>query len=181
MVLSHLKSRLFVASLVLMAVGCSGSSPSAPSASPSSPAAASKPTAAGEKYVAASEPAGAVAVGTARESVKDDEDVVLVGRVGGSEKPFVDGVAAFTIVDPKVPHCAPDEGCETPWDYCCEQNAVKNNIAMVKVVDGLKPVMTDAKTLLGVKELNIVVVKGKAKRDDAGNLTVLAEQVFVKQ
>lgn len=177
MILSHLKSGVFGAGLILTTFGCSGSPPPAP---PSVPAAASKPAAAGEKYVAASEPTGAVAVGTARESVKNDEDVVLVGRVGGSEKPFVDGVAAFTIVDPKVPYCAPDEGCETPWDYCCEQNAVKNNIAMVKVVDGTKPVMADAKTLLGVKELNIVVVKGKAKRDDAGNLTVLAEQIFVK-
>ena len=175
---SSLKSRLIVASLALATAGCGGTS--APTAS-SGPAAPAAPSPSGEKYVAASEPAGAVAVGTARESVKDDEEVVLVGRVGGSEKPFVEGAAAFTIVDPKVPHCAADEGCETPWDYCCQQNAVKDNIAMVKVVEGAKPVMADAKKLLGLKELSMVVVKGKAKRDDAGNLTVLAEQVFIKK
>ena len=169
-----LKSHLFVVGLAL-AAGCTGAS--APTAS-NGPAA---PAPSGEKFIAATEPTGAVAVGTARESVKDNEEVVLVGRVGGSEKPFVDGVAAFTIVDPKVPHCAADEGCETPWDYCCQQNAVKDNIAMIKVVDGAKPVLFNAKALLGVKELSMVVVKGKAKRDDAGNLTVLAEQVFVKK
>ncbi len=48
----------------------------------------------------------------------------LSGRIGGSEKPFVDGLAAFTIVDLKVPYCADDEGCPTPWDYCCNQKDV---------------------------------------------------------
>jgi hypothetical protein len=33
---------------------------------------------------------------------------------------------------------------------------------------------------LGAKELSTVVVKGKAKRDDAGNLTVLASGVYVR-
>jgi hypothetical protein len=133
-------------------------------------------------YVAASEPAGAVGVGDARTNVKDEEDVVLVGRIGGSVKPFVDGMAAFTIVDPKVPYCAPDEGCPTPWDYCCTQNEVKDNIAMIKIVDkDGQPVSKDAGPLLGVKELDMVVIQGKAKRDNEGNLSVLADQVFVKK
>ena len=59
----------------------------------------------------------------------EQDEVVLVGRIGGSEAPFVDGLAAFTIVDAKVPPCSAEEGCETPWDYCCEQDAVKDNIA----------------------------------------------------
>ena len=41
-------------------------------------------------------------------------------------------------------------------------------------------VNADAKGLLNVKELSTVVVKGKAKRDEAGNLTVLASGVYVK-
>jgi hypothetical protein len=36
----------------------------------------------------------------------------------------------------------------------------------------------DARELLGVKELQTVVVKGKAKRDEQGNLTVLASGVY---
>ncbi len=39
----------------------------------------------------------------------------------------------------------------------------------------------DARELLKVKELSTVVVKGKAKRDDAGNLTILASGVYVKK
>ena len=38
----------------------------------------------------------------------------------------------------------------------------------------------DAGELLSVKELSTVVVKGKAQRDDSGNLTVLASGVYVK-
>ncbi|WP_235935346.1 hypothetical protein [Candidatus Laterigemmans baculatus] len=131
--------------------------------------------------VATSEPSGAVPVGQARESVEDGEEVVLVGVVGGSSQPFVDGLAAFTIVDPKVPYCAPEEGCATPWDYCCEQDQVKDNIATVKVVDESgNPVATDARELLEVEELSTVVVKGAAERDEQGNLAVLANQVFIR-
>ena len=42
-------------------------------------------------------------------------------------------------------------------------------------------VTEDARKLLGVKELAMVVVHGKAERDPEGNLTVLADQVFVKE
>ena len=105
----------------------------------------------------------------------------MVGLIGGSSKPFVDGLAAFTIVDPKVPYCANDEGCPTPWDYCCQTEAVKDNIATIKVVDEAgKPVAGDVKAMLNVKELSTVVVQGKAKRDDLGNLTVAASNVFVR-
>ena len=137
--------------------------------------------AASSLYVATSEPAGAMPVGEARQTVKDNDAVTLVGLIGGSSEPFVKGLAAFTIVDPKVPFCAAAEGCPTPWDYCCETNAVKDNIATVKVVDAQgKPVASDARTLLNVKELSTVVVQGKAKRDEQGNLAVLAEKVFVR-
>lgn len=133
------------------------------------------------QYLVDAEPEGAMPVGEARESVVDEEAVILVGTIGGSSEPFVDGLAAFTIVDPKVPYCSDDEGCPTPWDYCCTQDQVKDNIATVKIVDEAgNPVAEDARQLLGVKELSTVVVQGKAKRDDQGNLTVAASKVFVR-
>jgi len=133
-------------------------------------------------YVVTDEPEDALPVGDARKSIKDKDEVILEGRIGGSTKPFVDGIAAFTIVDKKVPYCSKDEGCPTPWDYCCETNAVKENIATVKLVDADgKPVMKDAREVLGVKELSTVVVKGIAHRDEEGNLTVSTDQVFVKE
>ena len=132
-------------------------------------------------FLVDSEPANAIPVGEARKLTEDGQDVTLVGLIGGSSDPFVDGLAAFTIVDPIVPYCAPEEGCPTPWDYCCTQDQVINNIATVKIVDesGL-PVDQGARELLRVKELSTVVVKGKVKRDDQGNLTVSTRQVFVR-
>lgn len=146
---------------------------------------ASKPAPGGTQtsstYLAQSEPADAVPVGEARAKTEDGQEVTLVGLIGGSSTPFVEGLAAFTIVDPKVPYCAANEGCPTPWDYCCQTDAVKDNIATVKIVDDAgKPVSQSARDLLNVKELSTVVVKGKAKRDDQGNLTVSANQVFVR-
>jgi hypothetical protein len=56
------------------------------------------------------------------------------------------------------------------------------NKAMVKVVDASgKPVAMDARKLLGLKELQTVVVRGQAQRDEAGNLTVLADGLFVRK
>ena len=167
---------LTLVGLCLLASGCGSSQvASGPESGDSAVAGSSS------KYVADSEPAGAVPVGEARQSVKDSESVTLVGLIGGSSKPFVDGLAAFTIVDEKVPYCAPDEGCPTPWDYCCETDAVKDNIATIKIVDDAgKPFVGDARELLNVKELSTVVVQGKAKRDEQGNLTVAATKVFVR-
>lgn len=134
------------------------------------------------RYLATTEPSGATNVGDALASVEDQQEVVLVGRIGGSRKPFIDGVAAFTIVDTKVPYCPDEEGCPTPWDYCCKQNEVKKNIAMVQFVDSEgKPVVQDSRELLGVDALNTVVVSGKASRDDTGNLTLLANKLFIRK
>jgi len=132
-------------------------------------------------YLLSREPGDVIAVGTARETAQTDQPITIVGRIGGSEKPFVDGIAAFTIVDLKVPYCADDEGCPTPWDYCCQQDAVKPNIATVKLTDESgKTVSGDARELLGVKELSEVVVQGTAKKDDQGNLSLAASKVFVR-
>jgi len=160
----------FIALLTAITCGCGTSSVADKQTSPS-----------GSAYLADTEPVGAVPVGEARRTIDDDEDITLVGIIGGSTEPFVDGLAAFTIVDPKVPYCAADEGCPTPWDYCCTQDQVKANIATVKLVDESgDPVATDARQLLGVHELSTVVVQGRAERDDQGNLSLAASKVYVR-
>jgi hypothetical protein len=140
------------------------------------------PTAAANSpYRLAAEPAGAKGVKLARKEAKDAEEVTLVGRIGGDAKPWVEGQAAFLIVDSALEPCKDDEGCPTPWDYCCSMDLLPESKAMIKVVDGSgKTVATDARQLLGVKELQTVVVHGRAKRDEGGNLTVLADGIFVR-
>ncbi|TWU34315.1 hypothetical protein [Novipirellula artificiosorum] len=158
--------------LVLSVIGCGQSKNTQHAVSPEKVS----------RYVVEAEPDGAVAVGEARKTVQGEQLITLIGTIGGSSEPFVEGLAAFTIVDRKVPYCSADEGCPTPWDYCCTQDQVKDNIATVKIVDqdGI-PVAEDARELLGVIELSTVVVKGKAERDDHGNLTLAASEVFVRE
>ena len=65
-------------------------------------------------------PADATNVIEARKTVKDKQDVVIVGRIGGREKPFVHERVAFSVVDLNL-KCCDDIGadnCPKPWDYC---------------------------------------------------------------
>ena len=141
---------------------------------------AAEPT--GKQYLVETQPQISMPVGDARAATKDGDSVNLLGRIGGSTSPFIEGLAAFTIVDPKVHWCPPEEGCPTPWDYCCKQSEVKENIATVKVLNEAgAPVAEDARKLLGVKELSLVIVEGTAQRDDQGNLSVMAKKVFIKE
>jgi hypothetical protein len=166
---------LFILSgLALLTAGCASSNTSAP-VSPSPEAA---------KYLLSAEPAAAQPVAAAKKEAKDGDDVTLIGRIGGSDSPFVAGRASFTIVDTKLVPCSerPGDSCPTPWDYCCDTDQLPASTASIKVVDETgKTLAIDAKTGLGLKELQTIVVTGKAKRDEAGNLSVLASGIFVKK
>ena len=171
----------------LTVAGCHGSE--CPCCAPGGEAAAgpsaSGQTASGQpsgtEYLLPKEPAGAEGVAQLRTTAATGDEAVVLGRIGGDKAPFVEGVAAFLIVDPGLNPCKKGCGCPTPWDYCCDLNELPANKAMVKVVDRQgKIVAEDARKLLGVKELTTVVARGKAKRDEAGNLTVLAEGVYLR-
>src|SRR3954463_14779752 len=58
-----------------------------------------------EKYLLTEEPTGAKGVIEARKDARDGDEVVVVGRVGGDAKPWVEGRAAFWIVDGSLKSC----------------------------------------------------------------------------
>ena len=164
---------LLAACLLAVFIGCAKTAP--PPAEGAS--------AEGEAYLLSSEPAGATDVLKAIENAKADEDVVVVGRVGGEVDPWVEGLAAFSIVDRSLAPCNETKGdeCKTPWDYCCEPELATFK-TLIKIVDEQgKLVNVDARKLLNLKELQTIVVQGKAARDDAGNLTVLATGIYVRK
>lgn len=139
------------------------------------------------KFILSAAPEGALDVTAAREAVKDKDEVVIRGRIGGSLDPWVQGTAAFTIVDPALRACSdetPDGetcSCKTPWDYCCETPQLPNAMALVKFVDADgKVIKHSARENFGVVELDTVIIKGIAKRVE-GNLTILATGMFVKK
>lgn len=161
-------------------VGCGQKDSSTASKDKTSGKTPSTTSAEGKEYVLSAEPQGAKGVLEARKETKSGDDIVLVGRIAGSEKPFVDGRASFMVTDLSIKPCEADEGCPTPWDCCCTPTEeLLPATAHVKFVgpDG-KTLPVAAQKLLGVKELAVVVVKGKADRDDKGNLTVVANGLY---
>lgn len=165
-----------------VAVGCNETQP--PAGSQTVSTAAPAPATGAAEYLLASEPEGAADVIKVRESAGNDDQVVIVGRIGGDVNPWIEGRAAFSIVDPSLKACSdiPGDACPYPWDYCCATDQLPTAMAFVEVVDAEgKLVETDARELLDLKELQTVVVQGTARRDDAGNLTVLATGLYVRK
>lgn len=137
------------------------------------------------KYILTEEPDGAVGVIIAREDAKDHDDIVLVGRIGGRKDPWIDGRSAFTVIDAAMSVVA--DGAESGdgelcMDDCCASLRAECT-TLVKIVDEQgKPLPIDARVLLGAKETDMVVVKGKVQRDDEqGTFTIAASGVYVRR
>lgn len=163
---------LFLALLTALPLACSDSPPR--SAAPTSDLPAS--------YHLASEPPGALSVIEVHKNAKDGDAVVVVGDVGGSATPFVSGAAAFTLVDSSMKSCVNDGmNCATPWDYCCEDPAAMQlATATIEFRAGDAVISASPRGFHGLDHLKRVVVKGTAKRDAQGNLTIVAEGVHVR-
>jgi hypothetical protein len=191
---SHAKRRCNVQKFPILAgwilvggallVGCTGSAPqsnvTAPVGADPGPASAE-----GAKYLLTAAPEGAQSVVAGRESAAAESEIVLTGRIGGDVDPWFKGQAGFLIADASLVPCSEMEGdtCPTPWDYCCvPAEEISAGTALVKLVDEQgQPVAGDARELLGVAELQTVVVRGKAQVSPEGDLTVLATGVYVKE
>lgn len=127
------------------------------------------------------EPAGAIEVLDARDEAKDGEPIVIVGRLGGGLKPWIDGRAAFLLVDTRIlPSCSDGEKCEAGCPDCAKEMLAASTMVKFLGEDG-KVLPVDARELLGVPEESTVVVRGLASRDAAGTLTVAADGVFVRR
>src|SRR5262245_57940627 len=123
------------------------------------------------KYLLAEQPAEAKGGLAVRKEAKDGEEVVVVGKIGGDRKPWIKGRAAFLIVDPSVEPC---KDCPDAW---CGVD--REAVTLVKLVDEQGQTLgQDARELFGLQEFQTVYVRGHARRDDEGNLTVLASGVF---
>ena len=173
---TYFRTWMIFGSLVVAAIGCSQQQ--------STTSRTSTTHVDSSKYLLATEPEAGKDVIQVRADAQNEDEVVVIGRIGGSVNPWVEGRAAFSIVDASLKACSDREGddCPQPWDYCCETDRLPTSKLLVTIVDNQgKLVPADARELLNVKELQTVVVRGTAKRDDAGNLTVLASGVYVRK
>lgn len=138
----------------------------------------------GSKFLLAEEPDDAVGVIEARELAKDGQSVVVVGRIGGAANPWVEGRAAFTMIDASkliVADGAESGEGEICMDDCCaEERAGCTTLVKVVDADG-KLVSADARKLLGVSDSDMIVVTGRVSKDDTGNFAILASGVHIRR
>jgi len=136
-------------------------------------------------YVLAEEPTGAIGVISAREETQDQEEIVMVGRIGGRENPWIEGRAAFMMIDAAMTVVA--DGAESAENEICMDDCCAGLRAecttLVKIVDADgKPLAIDTRDLLDVKENDMVVVTGKVQRDDdEGIFTIAADSVYLRR
>ncbi|MFN0018620.1 MAG: hypothetical protein ACKVP0_10195 [Pirellulaceae bacterium] len=158
---------IVVASLTVS--GCTDSSTSGPLAA--SPA----------KYQLNAEPAGALEVLDAKDQAKDGEPIVVVGRLGGGVEPWIDGRAAFLLVDTRIlPSCQEEDQCKADCPDCAKEMLAASTMVKFLGDDG-KVLPVDARTLLGVKEQETVVIEGVASRDKSGNVSISAKGIYVRR
>ena len=137
------------------------------------------------RYLLSEEPDGAIGVMIAREDAQDQDDIVLVGRIGGRKNPWIEGRSAFMVIDAAmavVADGAESGAGEVCMDDCCASLRAECT-TLVKVVDEQgKPLAIDARELLSAKANDMVVVKGKVQRDKKeGTFTIAASGVYVRR
>lgn len=125
-------------------------------------------------------PGDALGIHKANEVAETGKEMTVVGRVGNlSEKR-----AQFQLIDTSFVPCSeknPPTGCKTPWDYCCEETHVLNKgTVIVEFRDGDKLRKVTTKGFHGLDHLKEIVVRGKAIKDDAGNIILVASGMHVK-
>jgi hypothetical protein len=171
-----------LALLAASACGRDGSGPPKP-ASPSSgaPAAMALP----DGLVERGEPAGTHAA-ACKASARTGEEVTVLGRIGGSRRPFGAEAAVFTIVDPALRSCkdmGDHDHCRTPWDYCCEdRDAMKRGMVTIEVTDADgNPLPLGLEGVSGLEPLATVAVTGTVVEwNDSGAMVVRARRIVLK-
>lgn len=137
--------------------------------------------------VASVAPEGALSVVEARAAAKPGAPIVLRGKVGGKMQPISDSAAILVLADEKaIASCDedPDDLCETPWDYCCEETStIAASTATIQVKDGDGKLLRSTLRGLGdLKELSHLVISGTVdETSTADALIVNADKIHVEK
>jgi hypothetical protein len=154
----------------LMSLGCGQQAATAPPTT----------SAVDARFILAAEPAQAIGVVDFKEQASSGETFSVVGRIGGGVEPWIEGRSAFLLVDTGAPLPCADDECGPECQHCAQE--IAESTTVVKFVDAHgKTLPVDARELLGVKEEETVVVQGIAKRDEAGNVALMASGIYIKR
>ena len=134
------------------------------------------------KYVLDEEPSGAIGVLDLRENIVGQQEVLLVGQIGGIVDPWSRGQASFVITDPiaTIDGEGHPESCGCP--FCKEATDQTEGLALVQFIDAHGSVLQmDAQRLFGIQKDQVVVVLGQAELNQLGHLVVSASGLYVRR
>jgi len=132
-----------------------------------------------------SAPIEALSVAQARTQLAPGDTAVITGQIGGTQQPFVEGYAAFSLADPEIMFCDEmgDDHCPMPWDACCEDPDKLSALrASVQFNDAQGQVLAvNLKGQQGLAELRHVIVTGLvAETSTPENLIIFADGLYLK-
>lgn len=152
--------------LALALAGCSDPvEPGAPAPAPSAGAVAPR------SFLLSVEPPGAVGVRDALAQAVGAE-VTVVGRLQKKHATL----ASFRLTDDAVEdclRCGMPGGCKTPWDYCCHKDEMLKSSLTVELRNASG--QPEAVAEWGIRELDLVVVKGVLAKGDGARPILLVE------
>ena len=104
---------------------------------------------------------------------EEGKEVAIFGRV---QKISNKGRAGFFVTDESVPdclRCGMTKPCPTPWDYCCHEKEMKRSTMLVELrgPDGMPARVKE----LGIRELDLVAVKGTLAKGPGDRLMLVAK------
>ena len=162
---------LLIPSLVALLAACAGESEGKDIADPDT----SNQTALPETFWS-TDSGEAVDVLALREGGATGDKIV----VRGSVRDFVDGLAAFRLVEDSLLSCdeRPDDMCPTPWDYCCcPPGELAQGTALVEFHDGDSTGSWSLQGFHGIDHLSEVVVEGTLRFDETRNMIIVADSI----
>lgn len=118
-----------------------------------------------------------------RTTAKPGDEITISGRIMGSEKPFVEGRAAFILGDPEVlTPCNenPDDKCSTPWDACCDSpEDKKRGTATIQIVGADGRVLKESvEGVGGLENLATVTVTGKVAEGSSADVLIVSAEAI---
>ncbi|GHC00394.1 hypothetical protein GCM10007047_15910 [Cerasicoccus arenae] len=130
-------------------------------------------------------PSSAISVGQARKTAHPGQKIAVSGQIGGTRSPIAEEYASFVITDSVILFCNEigDEGCETPWDACCEDadKLAEHRASVLFLNDNGQPLNLNMKQQPGLSELDYVTVTGiVAPGSTPDNLIIHANGLYTE-
>ena len=129
-----------------------------------------------------SEPANAISLTEAKNTLAEESDIVLVGKIGsGKLSPFDPAKAAFVLSEAPLKH-EEDEGHDASDCPFCKRRAAEAPIAFVELRNETdKAITVGAEKLLGLKDGQTVVIEGRGVYStEEDSLQIVANKIFVR-